>query len=96
MPWPFVVLIAVSATWAVASLFTAAMARTPLSRWVTGRARRPLAGGPPPVGRGTASVTAGAPGEPSQTDGPRGAGAPPEHLIDERAEAPGSLSIRSE
>jgi peptidoglycan/LPS O-acetylase OafA/YrhL len=53
VPWPFVVLIGVSATWVMASLFTAAMARTPLSRWVTGRARRPVFGGPPPVGRGT-------------------------------------------
>jgi peptidoglycan/LPS O-acetylase OafA/YrhL len=54
VPWPLVVLIGVTATWVMASLFTAAMARTPISRWVTGRARRPLIGGPPPVGRGSA------------------------------------------
>jgi peptidoglycan/LPS O-acetylase OafA/YrhL len=53
VPWPFVVLIAVVATWVMASLFIAAMARTPFSRWVSGRARRPVIGGPPPVGRGT-------------------------------------------
>jgi peptidoglycan/LPS O-acetylase OafA/YrhL len=53
VPWPFVVLIAVVATWVMASLFIAAMARTPLSRWVSGRARRPVIGGPPPVGRGS-------------------------------------------
>ena len=44
---------AVAVTWTGASLFTVAMARTPVSRWVTGRARRPLRGGPPPVGRGS-------------------------------------------
>jgi peptidoglycan/LPS O-acetylase OafA/YrhL len=53
VPWPVVVLIGVCATWGMASLFTVAMARTPLSRWLTGRARRPVLGGPPPVGRGT-------------------------------------------
>jgi hypothetical protein len=37
----------------MASLFIAVMARTPFSRWVSGRARRPVIGGPPPVGRGT-------------------------------------------
>ena len=54
MPWAVVVLLAVAATWAAASLFTSAMARTPASRWVTGRARRPLHGGPPASGRGQA------------------------------------------
>ncbi len=53
LPWGVVVLIAVAVTWAGASLFTVAAARTPVSRWVTGRARRPLRGGPPPVGRGS-------------------------------------------
>ena len=53
VPWPVVVLIAMSGTWIAASLFTAAMTRTPVSRWLVGRARRPLRGGPPPVGRGT-------------------------------------------
>ena len=32
---------------------TAAVTRTPVSRWAVGRTRRPLRGGPPPVGRGT-------------------------------------------
>ncbi len=53
LPWAVVVLIAVAVTWIGASLFTVAMARTPVSGWVTGRARRPLRGGPPPVGRGS-------------------------------------------
>ena len=53
VPWPVVVLIAIGATWIGASLFTAAVTRTPVSRWVVGRTRRPLRGGPPPVGRGT-------------------------------------------
>ena len=53
LPWAVVVLIAVAVTWTGASLFTVAMARTPVSRWVTGRTRRPLRGGPPPVGRGS-------------------------------------------
>jgi peptidoglycan/LPS O-acetylase OafA/YrhL len=53
VPWPVVVLIAVCGTWIGASLFTAAVTRTPVSGWLVGRARRPLRGGPPPVGRGT-------------------------------------------
>ena len=53
LPWAVVVLIAVAVTWIGASLFTVAMARTPVSRWVTGRAWRPLRGGPPSVGRGS-------------------------------------------
>ena len=53
VPWPVVVLVAVIGTWIAASLFTVAVTRTPVSRWVVGRARRPLRGGPPPVGRGT-------------------------------------------
>jgi peptidoglycan/LPS O-acetylase OafA/YrhL len=53
VPWPVVVLIAVSGTWIAASLFTVAVTRTPVSRWVVGRARRPLRGAPPPAGRGT-------------------------------------------
>jgi peptidoglycan/LPS O-acetylase OafA/YrhL len=54
VPWPVKVLIALAAAWTGASLFTAALARTPLGPWLTGRARRPWFGGPPPVGRGTA------------------------------------------
>jgi peptidoglycan/LPS O-acetylase OafA/YrhL len=53
VPWPVIVLIAVTGTWIAASLFTGAVTRTAVSRWVTGRARRPLRGGPPPAGRGT-------------------------------------------
>jgi peptidoglycan/LPS O-acetylase OafA/YrhL len=53
VPWPVVVLIAVSGTWIAASLFTVAVTRTPVSRWIVGRARRPLRGAPPPVGRGS-------------------------------------------
>ena len=53
VPWPVIVLIAVTGTWIAASLFTVAVTRTPVSRWVVGRARRPLRRGPPPVGRGT-------------------------------------------
>ena len=53
VPWPVIVLIAVTGTWIAASLFTVAMTRTPVSRWVVGCARRPLRGSPPPVGRGT-------------------------------------------
>jgi peptidoglycan/LPS O-acetylase OafA/YrhL len=52
VPWPVIVLIAVTGTWIAASLLTVAVARTPVSRWVAGRARRPLRG-PPPAGRGT-------------------------------------------
>ena len=61
LSWGVVVLIAVAVTWAGASLFTVAAARTPVSRWVTGRARRPLRGGPPPVGRGSVVRPADAP-----------------------------------
>ena len=61
LPWAVVVLIAVAVTWTGASLFTVAMARTPVSRWVTGRARRPLRGGPPPVGRGSVVPLANVP-----------------------------------
>lgn len=53
VPWPVIVLIAVIGTWIAASLFTVAVTRTPVSGWVVGRARRPVRGGPPPVGRGT-------------------------------------------
>ena len=53
VPWPVIVLIAVTGTWIAASLFTVAVTRTPVSRWVVGRARRPRRGGPAPVGRGT-------------------------------------------
>ena len=61
LPWAMVVLIAVAVTWTGASLFTVAMARTPVSRWVTGRARRPLRDGPPPVGRGSVVPLANVP-----------------------------------
>ena len=64
VPWPVVVLIAVGATWIGASLFTAAVTRTPVSRWVVGRTRRPLRGGPPPVGRGTVIPPGGCPPDP--------------------------------
>ncbi len=53
VPWPARVLIALAATWCGGNLLTVVLARTPLSRWLTGRARRPLTGGPPPAGRGT-------------------------------------------
>ncbi|MBV9793486.1 MAG: acyltransferase [Actinobacteria bacterium] len=53
LPWPVTVLIAVLVAWTAASLLTVTLARTPLSRWLTGRARRPGRGGPPPVGWGT-------------------------------------------
>ncbi len=54
VPWIVTVLLAVTVTWLAATAFTEVAARTPLSRWLTGRARRPWPGAPPPVGRGTA------------------------------------------
>src|ERR1700691_4743925 len=59
VPWIVSVLIAILVAWTGASLLTVALARTPLSRWLTGRAQRPWRGGPPPVGWGT--VTAAEP-----------------------------------
>jgi peptidoglycan/LPS O-acetylase OafA/YrhL len=53
VPWIVTVLIAVAVTWLAATLFTEVAARTPVSRWLVSRARRPWRGGPPPVGRGT-------------------------------------------
>jgi peptidoglycan/LPS O-acetylase OafA/YrhL len=53
VPWIVPVAIAVPVAWAGASLLTVVLARTPLSRWLTGRARRPWRGGPPPLGWGT-------------------------------------------
>jgi peptidoglycan/LPS O-acetylase OafA/YrhL len=53
LPWPGTVLIAVAVAWTGASLLTVTLARTPLSRYLTGRARRPWRGGPPPVGWGS-------------------------------------------
>ena len=53
VPWAVVVLIAVLVSWVGATLLTVAAARTAVSCWLVGRARRPLRGGPPPVGRGT-------------------------------------------
>jgi peptidoglycan/LPS O-acetylase OafA/YrhL len=73
VPWPFVVFIALCATWIAASLFTVAVARTPVSRWLTGRAWRPVFGGPPPVGRGTVAVRPRARGELLRADGGSGA-----------------------
>ena len=60
VPWPAEVLLALAVAWSGGSLLTVVLARTPLSRWLTGRARRPLTGGPPPTGRG-------ATGEPDQS-----------------------------
>jgi peptidoglycan/LPS O-acetylase OafA/YrhL len=62
VPWIVTVVVAVLVAWTGASLLTMVLARTPLSRWLTGRARRPWRGGPPPVGWGT---VAPAPPEPS-------------------------------
>lgn len=53
VPWIVAVLVAVTVTWLAATVFTEAAARTPVSRWLVGRARRPWRGGPLPVGRGT-------------------------------------------
>jgi peptidoglycan/LPS O-acetylase OafA/YrhL len=53
VPWIATVVIAVLVAWTGASLLTVLLARTPLSRWLTGRARRPWRGGPPPVGWGS-------------------------------------------
>ena len=53
VPWIVTVLIAVAVTWLAATVFTELAARTPVSRWLVGRARRPWRSGPPPVGRGT-------------------------------------------
>jgi peptidoglycan/LPS O-acetylase OafA/YrhL len=53
VPWIVTVVIAVLVAWTGASLLTVLLARTPLSRWLTGRARRPWRGGPPPVGWGS-------------------------------------------
>jgi peptidoglycan/LPS O-acetylase OafA/YrhL len=53
LPWIWTVLIAVTVTWLAATLFTEIVTRTPASRWLVGRARRPWRGGPPPVGRGS-------------------------------------------
>jgi Acyltransferase family len=53
VPWIVTVLVAVAVTWLAATAFTEVAARTPVSRWLVGRARRPGRGGPPPVGRGT-------------------------------------------
>jgi peptidoglycan/LPS O-acetylase OafA/YrhL len=53
VPWIVTVLIAVLVAWTGASLLTVLLARTPLSRWLTGRARRPWRDGPPPVGWGS-------------------------------------------
>ena len=53
VPWIVTVLAAVAVTWLAATLFTEVAARTPVSRWLVGRARRPWRGGPPPAGRGT-------------------------------------------
>ena len=59
VPWIVTVVIAVLVAWTGASLLTVLLARTPLSRWLTGRARRPWRGGPPAAGWGT--VTAAKP-----------------------------------
>jgi peptidoglycan/LPS O-acetylase OafA/YrhL len=53
VPWIVTVLVAITVTWLAATAFTELAARTPLSRWLTGRARRPWRNPPPPVGRGT-------------------------------------------
>ena len=53
VPWIVTVVIAVLVAWTGAGLLTVVLARTALSRWLTGRARRPWRGGPPPVGWGS-------------------------------------------
>ena len=65
VPWIVTVVIAVLVAWTGASLLTVLLARTPLSRWLTGRARRPWRGGPPPVGWG--SVTPPPAAEPERS-----------------------------
>jgi hypothetical protein len=64
VPWIVTVVVAVAVTWLAATLFTEVAARTPVSRWLVGRARRPWRGGPPPVGRGTVLSDLPAPGHP--------------------------------
>jgi peptidoglycan/LPS O-acetylase OafA/YrhL len=64
VPWIVTVLLAVTATWLAATVFVELAARTPLSRWLVGRARRPWRAAPPPVGRGTALPDLPDPGHP--------------------------------
>jgi hypothetical protein len=61
VPWILTVLIAVAVSWLAATAVTVIAARTPVSRWLVGRARRPWRGGPPPAGRGTCWENAGKP-----------------------------------
>jgi peptidoglycan/LPS O-acetylase OafA/YrhL len=64
VPWIVTVLVAVAVTWLAATAFTEVAARTPVSRWLVGRARRRWRGGPPPVGRGTVLSDLPSPGHP--------------------------------
>jgi hypothetical protein len=67
VPWIVTVVIAVLVAWAGASLLTVLLARTPLSRGLTGRARRPWRGGPPPVGWGSVLESAGPSQQPERS-----------------------------
>ncbi|HEX4258714.1 MAG TPA: acyltransferase [Streptosporangiaceae bacterium] len=60
VPWIITVLLAVTVTWLAATAFTEFAARTPVSRWLVGRARRPLTLSQLPAERARATQTQGA------------------------------------